>query len=50
MLAGFIKLVHDCVMFLGPFVLEQLLIYLEKGGTPCELACMSICSHVETAV
>ena len=35
MIAGFIKLVHDCVMFLGPFVLEQLLIFLEKGGTMC---------------
>lgn len=36
MIAGFIKLVHDCVMFLGPFVLEQLLIFLEKGGTVCK--------------
>ncbi len=36
MIAGFIKLVHDCVMFLGPFVLEQLLIFLEKGGTICK--------------
>lgn len=36
MIAGFIKLVHDCVMFLGPFVLQQLLIFLEKGGSPCE--------------
>lgn len=36
--AGLLKLVHDCVMFLGPFVLEQLLIFLEKGGTPCKQA------------
>lgn len=34
--AGLLKLVHDCVMFLGPFVLQQLLIFLEKGGTPCK--------------
>lgn len=34
--AGLVKLVHDCVMFLGPFVLQQLLIFLEKGGTACE--------------
>lgn len=36
LIAGFIKLVHDCVMFLGPYVLEQLLKYLENGGSACE--------------
>lgn len=35
--AGLLKLVHDCVMFLGPFVLQQLLIFLEKGGTACKM-------------
>ncbi len=35
-IAGLIKLVHDCVMFLGPFVLEQLVKYLENGGTACK--------------
>lgn len=34
--AGLLKLVHDCVMFLGPFVLQQLLIFLEKGGSACK--------------
>ncbi len=43
MIAGFIKLVHDCVMFLGPFVLEQLLIFLEKGGTVCKQFSSSTC-------
>ena len=35
-LAGLVKLVHDIIMFLGPFVLEQLLKFLENGGSPCE--------------
>ena len=35
-LAGLLKLVHDIVMFLGPFVLEQLLKYLQRGGTICK--------------
>ena len=35
-LAGLLKLVHDVVMFLGPFVLEQLLKYLQRGGTVCK--------------
>ena len=35
-LAGLLKLVHDVVMFLGPFVLEQLLKYLQRGGTICK--------------
>lgn len=35
-MAGIVKLVHDCIMFLGPFVLEQLLKFLENGGSPCK--------------
>lgn len=35
-LAGIVKLVHDCIMFLGPIVLEQLLKFLENGGSPCK--------------
>ena len=34
--AGLLKLVHDCVMFLGPFILQQLLIFLERGGSACK--------------
>ena len=35
-MAGIVKLVHDCIMFLGPVVLERLLKFLENGGSPCE--------------
>ena len=44
--AGLLKLVHDCVMFLGPFVLQQLLIFLEKGGTACKMKFVHIRSTV----
>ena len=47
MIAGLVKLVHDCVMFLGPYVLEQLLKFLENGGTACKLAVLS-CFHACT--
>lgn len=35
--AGAVKLAHDVVMFLGPFLLEQLLRHLQTQG-PGELA------------
>ena len=46
-MAGLVKLVHDAIMFLGPFVLEQLLKFLENGGSPCE-SCR--CLHKDSAV
>ncbi|EFN56982.1 hypothetical protein CHLNCDRAFT_143584 [Chlorella variabilis] len=32
-IAGVVKLAHDCVMFLGPFLLEVLLKHLQAGGS-----------------
>jgi len=37
--AGALKLVHDCVMMLSPFILEQLLKELQSGGSR---ACLRI--------
>ena len=31
--AGVVKLLHDCVMFLGPFILELLLKHLQTDGS-----------------
>ena len=45
-LAGLLKLVHDIVMFLGPFVLEQLLKYLQRGGTICESGLLPVCCNM----
>lgn len=45
--AGLLKLVHDCVMFLGPFVLQQLLVFLEKGGSACKKS-SEICTPIAT--
>lgn len=33
LLAGGIKFVHDCIMFLGPFILEILLKHIQGGGS-----------------
>lgn len=46
--AGAIKLVHDVVMFLGPFLLEQLLRHLQERGSgkPCHaMPCYAVLCH-----
>ena len=33
LIAGGLKFVHDCIMFLGPFILEVLLKHIQAGGS-----------------